>query len=181
METKKSIRKLIFSRRKEASDIEIAGKSEQIFRKVREREEYVRAQAVYAYMDFNREVMTRRFIRQAWEDGKQVAVPKVVGKDLVFYVLEDFSQLEQGYFGIEEPARGERACREDALMIVPGVAFDPQRHRIGYGQGFYDRYLSVHREHTTIAVAFDFQVLDRVPAEAADICPSLLITESRTY
>ena len=84
METKKSIRKLIFSRRKEASDIEIAGKSEQIFRKVREREEYVRAQAVYAYMDFNREVMTRRFIRQAWEDGKQVAVPKVVGKDLVF-------------------------------------------------------------------------------------------------
>ena len=105
----------------------------------------------------------------------------VVGKNLVFYVLEDFSQLEQGYFGIEEPARGERACREDALMIVPGVAFDPQRHRIGYGQGFYDRYLSVHREHTTFAVAFDFQVLNRVPAEAADICPSLLITESRTY
>ena len=66
-------------------------------------------------------------------------------------------------------------------MIVPGVAFDPQRHRIGYGQGFYDRYLSVHREHTTFAVAFDFQVLNRVPAEAADICPSLLITESRTY
>ncbi|MCF0122054.1 MAG: 5-formyltetrahydrofolate cyclo-ligase [Lachnospiraceae bacterium] len=178
---KKNIRKLIFSRRKEISSIEIVRKSRQIFSKVCAREEYMKARTVYTYIDFNREVMTRKFICQAWDDGKQVGVPKVIKNELIFYVLEDFSQLEHGYFGIEEPVFGEEVSHDDALMIIPGVAFDPYRQRIGYGQGFYDRYLSVHKGLKTIAVAFDFQVLDRVPAEETDIRPSLLITESRTY
>ena len=179
METKKDIRKRIFSRRKEASERELLENSRAVFRRVQGCEQYRKARTVYAYMDFNREVMTREFIRQVWADGKQVAVPKVHGKDMTFYVLESFDQLEPGYFGIDEPVRGKIADDEQALLIVPGVAFDLQRHRIGYGQGFYDRYLSVHTNHSTIAVAFEFQVLEHVPSESTDICPQLLITEQR--
>ena len=136
MDTKKDIRKRVFALRREASEQRIAENSREIFRKVCDMAAYREAEAVYAYMDYNREVMTREFICRAWADGKQVAVPKVHGRDMVFYILEDFSQLEEGYFGIPEPARGEAAEQERALMIVPGVAFDAERHRIGYGQGF---------------------------------------------
>jgi 5-formyltetrahydrofolate cyclo-ligase len=181
METKGSIRKQIFRLRKEASPEQLEADSRKIFARIRAMEEYRKAAAVYAYVDVNGEVMTREFIAGAWADGKLVAVPKVRGKDMTFYVLEDFGQLEAGYFGIPEPVRGREADAEDALMIVPGVAFDRLRHRIGYGQGFYDRYLSRHWEHFTVAAAFDFQIVDEVPAEPTDICPDRLVTESRIW
>ena len=179
METKRDIRKKIFALRKKVSEEKLSEDSRKIFREVCASSVYRQADAVYAYMDYNHEVMTREFIRRAWEDGKQVAVPKVQGREMVFYVLESFDQLEDGYFGIPEPCRGKAACQEQALMIVPGVAFDTERHRIGYGQGFYDRYLSQHSQHPTIAVAFEFQLVDQVPCEATDIRPDCLITEKR--
>lgn len=179
MDTKKDIRKRVFALRREASEQKITENSREIFRKVCDMAAYREAEAVYAYMDYNREVMTREFICRAWADGKQVAVPKVHGRDMVFYILEDFSQLEEGYFGIPEPARGEAAEQERALMIVPGVAFDAERHRIGYGQGFYDRYLEKHPHHPTIAVAFEFQMIGQVPHESTDIRPDCLVTEAR--
>ena len=83
-------------------------------------------------------------IEKAWADGKEIAVPKVQGLDMIFYKLTDFAQLEPGYYGIPEPVSGEIVQWEDALMIMPGVAFDRQNHRVGYGGGFYDRYLEKH-------------------------------------
>lgn len=96
---------------------------------------------------------------------------------MIFYQLDSFEQLEPGYFQIPEPARGEAVEWEDALMIVPGVAFDRARHRVGYGQGFYDRYLSRHTKHPTVAVAFDFQLVPEAPYEETDILPDKLVTE----
>lgn len=179
MATKRDIRKKIFELRREASEALLKEKSREIFRKVCETSAYREAGAVYAYMDYNREVMTGEFIRQAWADGKQVAVPKVSGRDMIFYILKSFDQLKEGYFGIPEPFCGEEARQERALMIVPGVAFDADRHRIGYGQGFYDRYLEKHRQHPTIAVAFEFQIVEQAPYEETDIRPGFLITEER--
>lgn len=90
-----------------------------------------------AYADYNHEVITRYIIEQAWKDGKEVAVPKVFGKDMVFYRLTDFSQLESGYFGIPEPKEdGETVSWEEAMMVMPGVAFDVNCNRVGYGGGF---------------------------------------------
>lgn len=181
METKKHIRQEIFARRKAASDEKILEDSRRIFKSLRSLPEYRKARWVYAYVDCRHEVMTREFIETAWKDGKEVAVPKVEGKDMVFYSIRDFSELEEGYYGIQEPATGRKAEAEDALMIVPGVAFDKNRHRIGYGGGFYDRYLSVHRDHTTAAVAFEFQLLDHLPCEPTDILPEILVTEKQIY
>ena len=70
---------------------------------------------------------------------------------------------------------------QNCLMIIPGVAFDRQKNRIGYGSGYYDRYLSDKRELHTIAAAFEFQVLEKLPVEETDIRPDVLITEKNSY
>ena len=181
MEEKKEIRKKIFKARKEHSDEWIQEKSRMITGKLTVLPEYQRAERIMAYADYNHEVMTRYIIEEAWKAGKEVAVPKVVGKDMVFYRLTDFSQLEPGYFGIPEPVRGEIVKWEDALMVMPGVAFDPENNRVGYGGGFYDRFLEKHPDITRLAVAFDFQILDLVPTEPTDICPQIIVTQSKVY
>ena len=68
-----------------------------------------------------------------------------------------------------------------ALFLVPGVAFDKDRHRCGYGKGFYDRYLSRHTQHATVAMALDFQIVETVPSDVYDICPQMLITPTMIY
>ena len=143
--------------------------------------EYSNSRRILAYADYNHEVMTKYIIEAAWNDGKEVAVPKVVGQDMVFYKLTDFAQLEKGYFGIPEPARGEIVQWEEALMIMPGVAFDRQNHRVGYGGGFYDRFLEKHPYITRVAVAFEFQMMSEVPVEPTDISPEIIVTEKEIY
>ena len=125
MEEKKEIRKRIFKARKEHDDAWIQEKSHVITETLTKLPEYRNAERIMAYADYNHEVITRDMIEQAWKDGKEVAVPKVFGKDMIFYKLTDFSQLESGYFGIPEPREdGETVSWEDAMMIMPGVAFD---------------------------------------------------------
>ena len=124
--------------------------------------------------------MTGYLIEEAWKRGKEVAVPKVSGKDMVFYRLTDFSQLEPGYYGIPEPVGKETVDWEEGLMIMPGVAFDRENHRVGYGGGFYDRFLEKHSGLSLLAVAFDFQILSQVPTEPTDIFPHSSVTEKET-
>lgn len=181
METKKDIRKKVFARRKEHTDTQILEMSREICRKVTELEVFRQAKAIYAYADYNHEVMTGGIIEAAWKAGKQVAVPKVVGKDMIYYELTDFSQLEPGYYNIPEPVGKTAADWEDALMIMPGVAFDTDRHRVGYGGGFYDRFLEVHTGHPTLALAFEFQIMKQVPVEPTDIRPQIIVTEKRLF
>lgn len=180
METKKEIRKQIFTARKNCTDAQVEKWSKIITERVALLPAFRNAKRILAYADYNHEVMTRYIIEEAWKAGKEVAVPKVDGKDMIFYKLEDFSQLEPGYFGIPEPARGEIVQWKDALMIMPGVAFDRENHRVGYGGGFYDRFLEKHTEVQRVAVAFDFQMLGEVPTEATDICPQIIVTEKET-
>lgn len=180
---KKLIRKEIAARRKAADPEQLERYSRQICGKIQQLQQYQESEWIYAYMDFNKEVMTRELIREAWEQKKRVAVPRVEGKEMTFYEITDFEQLVESNYGILEPdpQKMEKASSETALMIVPGVAFDRARHRVGYGGGYYDRYLSNHRKHTTVAVAFEFQVLDAVPVEENDRLPDCLITEENQY
>lgn len=181
MEEKKVIRKQIFAARKAHTDQQIDEWSKEIARSVTSLPEYRDAQRIMAYADYNHEVMTRYIIEAAWKDGKEVAVPKVVGQDMVFYKLTDFSQLEKGYFGIPEPARGEIVEWQDAVMIMPGVAFDRDNHRVGYGGGFYDRFLEKHPQIKRVAVAFEFQMMPEVPTEPTDISPEIIVSEKEIY
>lgn len=181
METKKDIRKYIYAERKKCTDQEVEEWSRKITEKVTGLPEFIRAQRIMAYADYNHEVITRYIIEEAWKQKKEVAVPKVVGRDMKFIRLTDFSQLEAGYYGIPEPTKGERVDWQEALMIMPGVAFDKKNHRVGYGGGFYDRFLEKHPALTRAAVAFEFQILKEVPVESTDILPHILITEKNIY
>ena len=163
MESKKDIRKKIFAERKLRSDEQIRTMSLIITERVTALPAFKNASQILVYADYNHEVVTEYLIKEAWKAGKEVAVPKVVEKDMVFYKLTDFSQLEPGYFGIPEPASGEIVEWPEALMIMPGVAFDRENHRVGYGGGFYDRYLEKHPQLERVAVAFSFQMLPEVP------------------
>lgn len=181
METKKDIRKYIYGKRKQCTDQEVETWSRVITEKVVALTEFKKAKRIMAYADYNHEVSTRYIIEEAWKQGKEVAVPKVSGKDMIFIRLTDFSQLEEGFYGIPEPARGESVEWQDAFMVMPGVAFDRENHRVGYGGGFYDRFLEKHQSITRVAVAFDFQILDQVPTEPTDIFPQVIVTEREIF
>ena len=182
METKKEIRPYIKQHRDAASDEQVARDSEKIAETVPGLPQYREASCVYAYIDYNHEVMTDSIIFRALEDGKRVAVPRVEGKDLVFCYLHGLDDLESGYFGIREPKHScQIADEKDALFIMPGVAFDKKHHRVGYGGGFYDRYLAKPNHHYKVALGFDFQVLETVPYEEHDILIDLLVTETTVY
>lgn len=181
METKKDIRKYIYGVRKKCTDQEVENWSRKITEKVLSHPAFIQAEKIMVYADYNHEVITRYIIEEAWKLKKEVAVPKVSGKNMIFYKLTDFSQLEEGYYGIPEPTKGQIVDWQDALMIMPGVAFDRGNHRVGYGGGFYDRFLEKHPGLIRLAVAFEFQILNQVPAEPTDILPQIIITEETIY
>lgn len=181
MEAKGDIRKRVFAARAAVTGEWVEENSLRITRTVLSLPAFLQASRIFVYMDFRNEVMTRFLIQEAWKAKKKVAVPKVVEKELEFYILEDYGQLKKGCMGILEPEGGERALWEDGLMIMPGVAFDPKNHRVGYGGGYYDRYLAAHPGIQTVAVAFDFQIMEQVPFTSTDILPQMIVTESRIF
>lgn len=180
MKSKKSIRQEIFHKRKKYTDQEIEAMNRQIAEKVTGLPVFQNAEKIYIYIDFNHEAGTRAIIEEAWKQGKQIAIPKVEGEEIVFYRVQRDTRVEPGYMQIPEPVNGEKVGWTDALMIMPGVAFDAKRNRCGYGGGFYDRYLAEYDLYK-IAIAFEFQMVESVPSELNDISPDLLVTEKRIY
>ena len=109
-------------------------------------------------------------------DGKKVAVPKIYGDEMRFIYLPDLSQVEKGYSGIPEPvADGPEGDDPTALVLMPGIAFDKEGHRIGYGGGFYDKFLAKEPGHPTVALCYDFQVVKELPTEEFDIPVDLVL------
>ena len=181
IKSKKDIRAEVKKYRREATKEEIHGNSQRICDTFLSLPEYKEANCVFAYVDCKNEVETGKVIEQCWKDGKTVAVPKVFGKIMKYYVITSYDDLEDGYFGIREPKHEvlEEIVCEDGLMILPGIAFDEQRHRVGYGGGFYDKYLEEHPDMKKIAFAFEFQMFEEVPFEIFDRQPEKIITEKR--
>lgn len=133
-------------------------------------EAYRNATSIYGYLPYNQEVRTVPMLEQALRDGKRVAVPKCYGDEMRFIWMEDLSAVAKGYAEIPEPiADGPIADDETALVLMPGLAFDPQGHRIGYGGGFYDRFLAREPHHPTLALCYDFQMLPKLETEEFDI------------
>ena len=181
---KKELRREVRRLRAAHSDEEIHAMSRKVLEHVKELPEYQSADTLLLYVDCKHETETSDIIRQAWADGKRTAVPKVIGQDMKFFYITSLEKdLEEGYFGIREPYEinpaDDAADRPGTLMLMPGVAFDDACHRIGYGGGFYDRYLELHPGLATAALAFEFQVMREVPFEEVDIRPGKIVTEKR--
>lgn len=168
----------------------------EIIRKLTSLTGYQEAEAVLTYVSFRSEVETWGLIRQAVSEKKHVFVPKVQGREMEFYRITDLSELQEGYQGILEPEAGESyqdylSCLRSGhrashtLMCMPGAAFDRKCRRIGYGGGFFDRYLerlAAYREEgllqmTAIALAYACQVREEIPWESHDVQPDMILTE----
>lgn len=167
---KQELRKQIRTQKRAMTEEMIAGKSAQLGILFAQSEAYKNAKSIYGYLPYNQEVRTVPMLEQALRDGKRVAVPKCYGDEMKFIWMDDLSKVEKGYAGIPEPlADGPVADDETALVLMPGLAFDPQGHRIGYGGGFYDKFLAAEPSHPTLALCYDFQLLPHLETEEFDI------------
>ena len=180
MKTKQEIRKAVQAARLKMTEEEMREKSAAITAKVLQTEAFQKAESVCVYLPIRREVETSAIIDACRKAGKRTAAPRIENGQMEFYYFSSPAELEAGVFGIREPV-GREAAAPGALILMPGVAFDRERRRIGYGGGYYDRYLAAHPDNPTIAVAFDRQVTDRIPAEPFDLRPDMLITETNIY
>lgn len=180
METdKKHIRNLIQNKRNLLSDKEISDMSLKIADYIINMKEFKEADNILTYVSFRSEVKTDYIIENAFELGKKVFVPKVIGKNMIFVKIESFKELTQGYMGIREPVSSDEADIKEGFMCMPGMVFDNECNRIGYGGGFYDRYLSKDNEFIKAALCYDFQILEEIPHEPHDLKPDYVISEKR--
>ena len=167
---KLQLRRSIRERKRAMTEEEIVSRSEKLCALFLASDAYKNAQTIYGYLPYNQEVRTVPMLEQALADGKRVAVPKCFGSEMRFILMEDLSQVAPGYANIPEPiADGPIADDPEALVLMPGLAFDRKGHRIGYGGGFYDRFLAAEPDHPTLALCYDFQMMEHVETEEFDI------------
>lgn len=179
--TKEEARKEMRQRRKMLSSHERAERNRRIRENLLGLEEMQRAENIFPFVSYGTEADTMELIAIFLKQGKSVAVPKVKGLEMEFYQITGLDQLAPGYRGIPEPPATRRVQGENGVMLLPGLAFDRERHRVGYGGGFYDRYLAdkAGKELLTVAIAYDFQVVERLSVEAFDRRPDILVTDRR--
>ena len=132
--------------------------------------QYQAAKTIYGYLPYNQEVRTVPMLEQAMRDGKRVAVPKCYGDEMRFIYMEDLSQVEKGYANIPEPIADDPVADDPtALVLMPGMAFTTDGKRMGYGGGFYDKFLAAEPNHPTVALCYAFQMVEDLPTEDYDI------------
>lgn len=167
---KQELRRAIRERKRAMTEEEIVERSNALAEKFYNSPAYQAASTIYGYLPYNQEVRTVPMLQRALDEGKRVAVPKVYGEEMRFIYLEDLTQVSRGYAGIPEPIADAPVAEDQrALVLMPGLAFDPQGHRIGYGGGFYDRFLAQEPHHPTLALCYEFQVQAHLDTEEFDI------------
>jgi 5-formyltetrahydrofolate cyclo-ligase len=151
--------------------------------------QYVSAGTVMLYLDVRDEVRTRWFLPTAWNAGKQVVVPYCENGDIELFRLENCDELSPGNMGVLEP-RSELRRRPDRqpdptaldLVVTPGLAFDRSGGRLGYGKGYYDRFLHRLRDDATkLAICFECQLFPEIPVTSHDIRMDMVVTENAIY
>ncbi len=171
---KENIRKAALAARNAMPAVERAEKSACITKHILKSDAYKKADCIFSFVSMGSEVETRDILKQAWADGKAVAVPKT-GKEREMFFLEiaSLEKLQEGRFGVMEPvgtAEKEVIPKENDLFLVPGAAFDKKKNRLGYGGGYYDTYFAKHQGYRKIGLAFSAQLWENdLPVEKTDI------------
>ncbi len=186
-QNKKAIRKLALDiRDKQKKKEEL---SDRIIERVYNLPEFNAAGSILIYLDIKSEVRTRPYLTELLSLGKVIVVPFITKQGLELFHLEDLGELEDGAFGVLEPALELR--KDDSkivlpaeidIALIPGVAFDKNGSRLGYGKGYYDRLLlELKPECLMIGLAFECQIFPSVPQEEHDISIDKIVTESQIY
>lgn len=140
-----------------------------ICREIWEKVEAIAAERIHVYLPMGKEIDIYPFIEKALAEQKTIICPKTLPKrKLEHLVLKDLKDLEEGRWGTRHPASGISHQGAIDLIIIPGLAFDLQNYRLGYGGGYYDNFLKDYPEAYKLAIAYPFQIVDAVPKEAHD-------------
>ena len=167
---KKLLRQQIRQQKREMTDAMVETLSAALAEKFYATEQYRQAKTIYGYLPYNQEVRTVPMLERALADGKRVAVPKVYGDEMKFIYMTDLSLVEKSDMGIPEPVADEPVAEDPtALVLMPGLAFTKNGDRMGYGGGFYDKYLSREPGHPTVALCYAFQIVESLPTQDHDI------------
>lgn len=198
--TKDEIRTLIKQQRNSIPAGEWENQSKLVQLRLLQTEAYIKCKNLLIFISFQSEIDTKEIIHQALRDGKIVYVPRVNQKDMEFYKIQSMDGLIISNYGIPEPADQEENSfilknnnyskqkmmdnpvqSYENLMILPGLAFDRSGSRIGYGAGYYDRYLSLHSDipFYKIAIAFDLQVIEDIPVDQYDRKADAILTPTQ--
>lgn len=180
------VRKQILSIRNGLTADEVYRLSKNIFLKLKENSFFKSAAHVMVYLDFKNEVKTDFVINHCLELGKKIYIPICIPEthELCISRMTDLKELETGLYGIREPKTEYIRLSESKLIdlvIVPGVSFDVSGNRIGFGAGYYDRFMKrLRHDAVKAALAYSFQVTDAIPSDKYDIPMDYIITEKGT-
>ncbi len=188
METKNSIRKQILSLRNAMPLDECAKKSMDIMQNVLSLSQIQTARYILCYASYKSEVMTGELMEELFKMEKQIYLPKVAGEEMEFYHIKSLADLAEGYKGIPEPSVNcagiftKKIWEENTahtVMFLPGAAFSETGARIGYGKGYYDRYLMRITCKERIALCYEMQMVETIPADEHDIPVTTIVTEEK--
>lgn len=170
MKEKWALRRQFYEIRDDLGEIERDRQSKQVTKFVLEEVRRRGIQRLHCYVSFRTELSTHLLLKSLMDEGIEVWVPKVINDvDMSHHVLRDFSDLKEGYFGILEPqGPAVEHWRDMELVLVPGLAFTPQGYRLGYGKGYYDRFLGGLERAEVWGLAFDEQWTSDLPREIHD-------------
>lgn len=178
-EQKKQLRKAVLMRRKGLAAQVVEAASAQIARAFFDTEQYKAATDICLYVPIQNEVDMFRYADTMLADGKRIWLPRVKEDRMDFYAYQTGTVLTEGAYHIPEPDSETmlipKETEGDCLIVMPGAVFTKKRERIGYGGGYYDRYLEKHSGCKTVAVCYAFQIVEQIPTEETDIRPQLLL------
>jgi 5-formyltetrahydrofolate cyclo-ligase len=185
-EQKSILRKEILHKRNALNQFEISAKSKLIQMNVIRTYEFIESKTIGLYLPTGSEVETWDIINHALNSGRKLLLPRIVINDIRYYIVEqkdfDNDSFDVNRFGIKEPKIINGNVDFIDLLIVPGIAFDSYGYRIGYGFGYYDKYLTNKNYSKCFGLAYDFQFIkNRIPAFAYDRKIDALVTESGTH
>lgn len=177
-EQKKIIRKQILKKRKLLSKDEVFSASKIICDKILSLDVYNKCNNICIYSPINNEVNVFLLIDDSIKHQKKVYLPKTLDDKICFFEYDGKSDLVLGKYNILEPVSNKKLIpNRNTLIIMPGAVFSYNCDRIGYGGGYYDRFLQDYPMCNTLAVSYDFQVLPHIPCENHDIKPKQIVTE----
>jgi len=175
---RKSLRSFLLEKRDNTSFDFMKIASEKIKKRLKKINAFRDAQKIGVYYPIGSEILTQDIIQELISNGKEVFFPKVIGENMEFRKIVDFSSLEKGQFDIMEPKDDCEIDNDLEVVLVPTVGISPIGVRLGYGHGFYDRFLAKHKS-VTISLTFEKQIVKKIPKSEHDIIIDWIVTEDR--
>jgi 5-formyltetrahydrofolate cyclo-ligase len=184
IEDKKALRKQYKKIREEISQTDRIKAESVITDSVISLSQFKDSDILFTFISSGTEVNTSTIIGTAYESGIKVAAPLVTGKaEMCFILIDSLNDLKEGYYGIYEPVYNPKRLvtpTDRSLILVPGLAYDSELYRLGYGGGFYDKYLSEHKKGFTLGIGYNVQfTVQQLPREKTDVPLNGLITDKQ--